>query len=36
MTTTPAARAQAMLDQLNAALARRDTQAASELFADES
>ena len=35
MTSTPAAHAQAMLDQLNAALARRDTQAAAELFADE-
>ena len=35
MTTTPAARAQAMLDQFNAALARRAPQAAAELFADE-
>ena len=36
MTTSPTARAQAMLDQLNDALARRDTQAAAGLFADES
>lgn len=33
--TTPAARAQAVLDELNQALARRDAAAASRLFADD-
>ena len=35
-TTTPAATAQAVLDQLNQALARRDFAGASQLFAEES
>ena len=34
--TTPAATAQAVLDQLNQALARRDFAGASQLFAEES